>query len=305
MGKTRWIAATVASISALIAVGVTPPAVADDVSTASARAYAISASLYGDLPDVPPTPLAETAAPEPDETDSTLIPIDAAPLVVNGTFIAKSAAHVASDLPSELTVATQDVAGPYNARGIGQIEGLQALFNGEVPVLSAAVLRAEAVGVCNAGTVSYSANSEVIDLVIGDSRELNGPLNDLVEQIVAALEPFAQVVDVQLNVVNVTASGASVDALVLKLLPTAGDNDPTGQGEAGESFVEVTLGHAEVANVACAPAPPPPTDPTVLANNPMPEAEPLARTGGPNLAGVAAVLGAGGLALYALRRRIA
>lgn len=290
-------AMAVAGAVAVLAVGGAIPASGDPIGGGTARAYAISAQLNG-TEAVPPTPLAETTAPAPDETDSTLVAVPASPLVISGTFIARSAVHLDSDLASELVQSAQPVAGPYNARAIGQIEGLSALISDQAPggeVLHADVLRGEAVAVCKAGVVSYSAESEVVNLVIAGNDGLSGPLNELVDQITQGISssPLAGVVDVDVNVLDVTAAGATVDALVITVLGAAGDA-PLGQ---------IRLGHAEVSGVTCAVAAVTPTT-AVLGIEQVPE-PPLPRTGGSAETGLAAVLGVSALALFALRRRLA
>jgi hypothetical protein len=174
------------------------------------------------------------------------VPIDAAPLAVNGTLKASAAVHQASDLESQLNQVDQAVPGPYNARAVGQIEDLEVLLDQAVPggkLLNADLIRAEAVAVCSAGAVKYSAASEVVDLQIGGQDPLSGPLNDLVGQISDAINasPLVDLVDVDTDVVTVTATGATVDALVVTVLAAAG----------ADPLVQLRLGHAEVSGLAC------------------------------------------------------
>jgi hypothetical protein len=232
----------------LVAFGTTGTASADPVGSGTASSFAATVALGGqDV--VPPTPSAEVKAPPfGDDADETAVPIDASPLAINGTLIAKAAVHQASDLPSSLgqEASAQQVAGPYNARSVGQIEGLKVLLNDSVPggqLVNADLIRGEAVAVCKAGAVQYSASSEVVNLQIADQDPLSGPLNELVNQISAGLNasPLVDVIDIDVNVVTKDANGASVDALVITLLAAAGD-PPLGQSR---------LGHAEVKGVAC------------------------------------------------------
>jgi hypothetical protein len=226
--------------------GVAPSAAADPVGSGHASSFGATASLT-DQAIIPPTPTAEvTAPPFGDDADSTAIPIDADPLLVNGTLIAKAAVHQASDIPSEIGQAAskQAVEGPYNAAAVGQIEDLTLLPKAlpeAASLVSADLVRAEAVAVCKAGAVQYSASSEIVDLKIGGQDPLSGPLNDLIAQLEDALEPLAPLVNVELNVVSKTADGASVDALVVTLLEAAGT----------PPLATVKLGHAEVSGVAC------------------------------------------------------
>jgi hypothetical protein len=144
------------------------------------------------------------------------------------------------------------VAGPYNARSIGQIEDLSVLINESVPggaLVSADLIRAEAVAVCAAGSVQYSASSEVVDLQIGGEDPFSGPLNDALAQITDGLAPLADLISVDLNVVTPSATGVSVDAVVVTLLQAAEDNDAPG------ALAKVVLGHAQVQGVGCGGAP--------------------------------------------------
>lgn len=272
-------------------------AAADPIATGSASAFALQVAANG-TDVIAPMPVAATTAPAAGETVETVIDIPASPLAVSGTLIARSAVHEASDLASELVQSDQPLVGPYNARAIGQIEGLNVLINESIPggeLIHADVLRAEAVAVCTAGQVSYSAESEVVNLQIAGDDSLSGPINDLVDEITAGINgsPLAQLVTVEVNVLTVTPTGAAVDALVVKLLPA-------GTGAEATPLVLGRFGHAEVANVGCTPAAP---APTVLDSVVPPQADPLPRTGGTSPTGVAAGLGVGALAMLALRRR--
>lgn len=248
--RTRTV--MVGALVALLAVGGPRIAAAEPIGAGTASGFGLTASLAG-TELIPPTPeAAVTAPPFGDDQTNTLVPIDAAPLAVNGTLVASGAVHEASDIPTALEQSVQAVAGPYNARGIGQVEDVEVLVDAvaaDVPLIEADLIRGEAVAVCSAGTVQYSAQSEVVNLVIGGQDPLSGPLNELIAQIEAALEPLAPLVDLQLNVTNVTATGASVDAVVISVLSAADPESPV---------VQVRLGHAEVTGVGCAAAPPAP-----------------------------------------------
>lgn len=247
---TRGLGFLAVSVTSLVAFGGSSTAFADTVGSGTASSFAVTADVLG-TNVIPPTPTAETTTPAADEVNNTVIGIPGDPLVVNGTLIARSAVHAASDLASELNQSAQPVAGPYNARAIGQIEDLSVLINEGVPggqFISADLVRAEAVAVCRAGAVEYSANSEVVDLQIADQDPFSGPLNDALAQITDGLAPLADLIEVDLNVVTPTASGASVDAIVVTLLQAAADNGAPGP------LAKVVLGHAEVSGVNCAGA---------------------------------------------------
>ncbi|MGH9273317.1 MAG: hypothetical protein ACRDZU_01615 [Acidimicrobiales bacterium] len=237
-------------ISAIIAGSVSGagPAAADPAKGGEASAFAATATLAGnDL--VPPTPVAEVAAPPFADAAETAIPIDADPLAINGTLVANAAVHENADLASQLEqpASAQAVAGPYNASAVGQIEDVEVLVDAvaaEVPLVEADAVRGEAVAKCVGSTVSYSASSEVVNLVIGGEDPLSGPLNDLITQITDALNasPLVDLVSIEVNDVTVNATGASVDALVVTVLQVVDPDAP---------LVQVRLGHAEVGGVTC------------------------------------------------------
>ncbi|HEX4866874.1 MAG TPA: hypothetical protein VFV32_04545 [Acidimicrobiales bacterium] len=235
--------------AALVAVGGGAGlASADPVATGTASSFAVSANLT-DQALIPPTPTASvTAPPFGEDQDNTAVPIDASPLALDGTLIATAAVHQASDLPSTLgqPASAQSVEGPYNARAVGAVESLDVLIQDSVPggqLLHAEAVTAEAVAVCKAGQVQYSASSEVVNLQIAGQDPLSGPLDDLVTQISEALNatPLVDVVDIDVNVVTQDANGASVDALVVTLLAAAGD----------PPLATLRIGHAEVSGVGC------------------------------------------------------
>jgi hypothetical protein len=332
---------TGALLIAALAMGTAPNASADPVGSGSAAAFGATATIT-DQELIPPTPTAEVVAPPfGDDVEQTAIPIDADPLAVNGTLIARAAVHPQSDLESQLEqeASQHEVAAPYNARAVGQIEDLEVLIDAveeDVPLLEADLIRGEAVAVCTGGSVLYSAQSEVVNLVIGGEDPLSGPLNDLVVQISEGLNasPLVDLVDIDVNVVTESATGTSVDALVITVLTPA--SDPQG-------LVQLRLGHAEVSGVACGEPPecsdavdndgdglidaadphchtdgnadnPGSYDPNddseagsaVSDASALPsDGGALPKTGGAVSTGVAAALGAGALALFALRRELA
>jgi hypothetical protein len=243
--RARRRALLVAGAAALAALTSSATAVADPVGSGTARAFGITAELGG-TEVIAPTPSKETVAPPFADNDETVASVPAEPLAVSGTLIAMTAVHEASDLPSVLEQAPQSVAGPYNARAVGEAQSLQVLMDEGIPggqLIDADFVTGEAVAVCSGGSVQYSASSEVVNLQIGGEDPLSGPLNDLVDEISAGLNDsgLAELVDVDVNVVTPSATGTSVDALVVTLLAAAGD-PPLGQ---------IRIGHAEVSGVAC------------------------------------------------------
>ncbi len=239
----RMIAGTLALVATVV-VGLAPPATADPASGGSASAFGATVQAAGNTV-VPPTPQSAVTAIG-DDTE-TLVDIPADPVAVSGTLTASASVHGDSDLPSQLTVEAQPAAGPYNARAVSLVEGLDVLLDTvgpDVSLLTAAAVRSEAAAVCAGTTVTYTGNSEIIDLrVAGTPIPLNGPVQDIVDLIGDLLEQTGlnAVVDVQRNVVNVTASGVTVDALVVTVLAALGE-DP---------LARVVIGHAEASGIAC------------------------------------------------------
>lgn len=236
----------VTGVLAGLVVAQAAPALADPVSAGSASAYATTVSVGGSEV-IEPMPLATATLPPgaEDENDpGPVIPVGAEPIALSGTFDSKAEVHSASDLASELTVVEQEVEGPYNARGVALIEGLDVLLDaaGEgVSLVAASVVRAEAVAVCRAGAVSYSATSEIVDLDVGgEDIPLNTPVTELIDAIGAVLDESGlnAVVDVSRNVVTeLEGGGIAVDALVISI--------------AGDAVANVTIGHAEVGAGTC------------------------------------------------------
>lgn len=275
-----------------------PVATADAEPIAAGTAGAFGATItVGGETVIPPTPEQTTELPPGGDNRETVIDIPADPVAVSGTLTADAAVHEASDLESTLATegTTHTVEGPYNARGMGVVEELDVLLDAVdegVSLLTADVVRAEAVGVCNGETVEYSANSEIVNLRVGGEEiPLNAPVQDLVDAIgdLLAETGLNAVVDVQRNVVTVDADGASVDALVVTVLAAAGD-DPLAQ---------VRIAHAEVSGLTCA------TPEPVVPAEPEPAAPGLPRTGTDSTVALTAALGLVGLGLVARRFRTA
>lgn len=245
--------ATLAAVAVAVLAAVHAPTAASADPTRDGTASAFGASVSITDQNVTTQPEVKSTQAEEDASE-TVIGIPGAPLAVSGTLTASAAVHADGDIASGLLQNKQAAAGPYNARGFGEIEGAQVLLDsvGEgVSLLRADAIRAEAVAVCAGETVTYDAQSEIINLQIGgEDVPLNAPLQDLIDGIseVLTTSGLNQVVDIQRNVVTKTAEGASVDALRVTVLSAAGDN-PLGT---------VVLGHAEVSGVVCGAAATPP-----------------------------------------------
>ncbi|MEY2419560.1 MAG: hypothetical protein QOG90_2240 [Actinomycetota bacterium] len=241
----RLVVTAIAVTSALV---VLPFATAANAAVPAASAFGGTVQVGGqDV--VPPTPAVSVAAPSGDQT-ATAVDLPVSPVIVNGTLTATANVHSTANIASGLTVVQQAVAGPYNGRGLAQIEGASVLIGvpgPDVSLLTASAIRAEAAVVCGA-TPKYTANSEVVDLAVaGTPIPLNAPVQDLIDAISGALTDSGlnAVADVQRNVVTpIAGGGIGVDALVVTVLSAAG----------ATPLAQVRLAHAEVTAAACSAA---------------------------------------------------
>ena len=236
------------ALAMLALFSVQAPAGADPTKGGSGSAYGAKIDITDQNVITEPAVASSLAD---DDASATTVDVPASPLAVSGTLIATAAVHPEGDLTSGLLVNQQGAAGPYNAVAFGGIEGAQVLVDavGEgVSLLRADAIRAEAVAVCSGTTVTYSAQSEIVNLDIGgEDVPLNGPVEQIIDAIneVLTQSGLNQVVNVERNVVTQDASGVAVDALRVTVLAAAGDT-PLGT---------VVLGHAEVKGATCGPHP--------------------------------------------------
>lgn len=254
-----------AAVAGMLLVGL-GTAGADPIDAGTASAYGAHISAAGSEVITEPSVTQDGIG----DQSLTTVDVPADPVAVSGTLIATANVHEESDLTSALTVFTQELAGPYNVQAVGQIEGAQVVTENAglgVTLVEAAAIRAEAVAVCTAGGVQYSAMSEIIDLNVGgeDVVEGNIPLNDVLNQVIDALNEnlfdagLDAVVDINRNVITETEDGIAVDALEVILLSALGE-DP---------LARVVLGHAEVSGANCAAAAPPVTPAPPVAGPPL------------------------------------
>jgi LPXTG-motif cell wall-anchored protein len=214
-------------------------------------AYAFGATVtLTDQALLEPTPEASASAPAfPAEDSQTLIPIPAEPLAVNGTLIASGSVHQNADLTSELEVEDQAVAGPYNARAVGQAEDVEVLIDAvatDVPLVEADVIRGEVVAKCTGDAIEYSASSEFANLVVAGDATLGGVVNDIVDELFPGLDPLDPLVNIEENVITELPDGLAVDALVVTVLEAA---------DAEVGLVQARIGHAELTGVSCGALP--------------------------------------------------
>ena len=250
--KKVLLAACGAALTAggLIPVGLSS-AGADPASAATATAFGVSTDLAGqDV--IPPSGTATiTLPPGGNDGPNALLLVPAQPVAVSGTASAQATATTASSIPTSLKQVTQTVPGPYNARAIGLLEGLDVLTSVAgvgTSLVSASAVRAEAVGVCRGGAAQYSANSEIIDLNIGGtSIPLNAPVADLIDAVKAVIDPLAMVVNIERNQVVVNADGASVVALRITVLSLLNGVPIVGQ----EPLADIIVGAAQVRGLQC------------------------------------------------------
>ncbi len=246
MKKVRLAACAVAlSVGGLTPLGLSPAA-ADTAASAVTSGYGLNLALAG-TPAVDKAGLATSTLPPGGNAADELLLVPVDPVVLSGTAKGLAATSAESVLVSELEQVTQAVPGPYNAVGVGLVEDLGVLLNvaGDInqAVVSASLVRGEAVGVCRNGAAVYSANSEIVDLNIGGSPVgLNAPVTDLLGTVNTLLAPLDQVIDIKLNEVAVTATGATVNALHVTVVSLI-----------GEPVADIIVGHAEVGGLQCPP----------------------------------------------------
>lgn len=296
--KRRTAAAATAFAAVALVVGTGASAHAEPIDAGTASAFGATITAGGE-DVVPPTPEATTTLAEEDVTE-TLVNIPAEPLAVSGTLNADAAVHEEADILSQLAVNEQELAEPYHAAGVGLIEGLDLLLDSVEPgvsLVTADVVRAEAVGACVNGMAVYSANSEIINLQIGgEPVPLNEPLEKIIDGLNAGLvdSGLAEVVNIERNVVTPLADGIAVDALVVTVLSAAGE----------EPLAQARLASAEVTGLNCAPAEvAAPAAPAAPAPAPQ-EALPRTGSNASTTAGFAALMAMGALSLGVIRHRM-
>ena len=255
MKKVRLAACAVAlSVGGLTPLGLSP-ADADTAATAVASAFGANSNIGGTTAIDKAGLATATLPPGQDVGPNQLLLVPVVPIAVNGTAVGMANAHAASDLPTALEQVPQAVPGPYNARAVGLVNGLNVLFGTPTPVpglpdlgvglISADAVRGEAVGVCRAGTAVYSANSEIVALKIGGMDvALNQPITGLVDTLNTLLQPLSAVVDIERNEVIVTAQGAIVNALHLTVLGGIGNPATT-------PLLDLVVGTAAVNGLQC------------------------------------------------------
>ena len=260
MKKVRLAACAVAlSVGGLTPLGLSP-AGAEPASAGNALGFGANVNLAGN-PVINRAGLAQTALPGdvtagPEE----LLEVPVAPLAISGTAVGVATVSREATITSTLIEAAQSDPGPYNARGIGLVEGLDIVTGSPIPIpglpdaaaslVSADAVRGEAVGVCRGGRAVYSANSETVALQIGGQPVgLNDDVEGLLDAVNDLLGPLAEVVDFERNEPVAVPNGIGVNALhvtVLGALPVLGGERP---------LVDIVLGHAEVSGLQCAPLP--------------------------------------------------
>jgi hypothetical protein len=194
------------------------------------EATAVSASLAG-YPSVNPV----TSNERPCVSNATGLDNLPAPLGLPQDFLraqTTSATTLAS--PAGAIPADQGVG------AIGRIENLALGVPGTSLTLSVRVANAQATGVCIAGQPLLSGTSEVVGLSLG-GQEL--PLDQIAQQLAAALAPLGQVADLKVDEQLRSAGSLTERALHLRILPAVG----------GAPVLDVIAGEAQVgfADVVC------------------------------------------------------
>jgi hypothetical protein len=187
------------------------------------EATAVSTSLAG-FPSVNPV----TSDERPCVSNATGLDNLPAPLGLPLNFLraqTTSATTLAS--PAGAIPADQGVG------AIGRIENLALGVPGTPLTLGVRVANAQATGVCISGQPLLSGTSEVLGLTLG-GQEL--PLDQIAQQLAAALAPLGQVLDLKVDQQLSTAGSLTVRALHLRVLPATG----------GAPVLDVIAGEAQV-----------------------------------------------------------
>ena len=237
----KMIAGSLAAAALLLGTVGARPAGADPALSGEGYAFGGTVTVGGN--DVlPPTPESSAGLPATTSDADTLVAVPAGPLIVSGTLNSAVTIHQASDVAAQLT---HPVTGPFNARAMGQVEDLDVLLDvpqADVSLVSSQLITGEVVAKCVGDEVTYSANSDAVDLAVAGE----GALGDLADQVIDALfpglDPVDPIVNLEETVVTELADGLAVDAVVVTLLEAA---DP----EVG--LAQVRLGHAELSGVTC------------------------------------------------------
>jgi hypothetical protein len=187
------------------------------------QASAVSASLAGN-PAVDPV----TNDEQPCVSNATGLDNLPAPLGIPTSALSArtlSATTVAS--PADSIPADQGVG------AVGRVENLAIGVPGTPLALGLRIANAQATGVCVDGKPLLSGTSEVLGATLG-GQEL--PLDQIAQQLSAALAPLGQVLDLKVDEQVRTGTSLTERALHLRILPAVG----------GAPVLEVIAGQAQI-----------------------------------------------------------
>lgn len=183
----------------------------------TARAYGLS---IGGLVTVAPTPQVSVGTPGVQE--QTVVPVDADPLVINGTLTARAECQVNPTVAATLAEVT-----PNNCRGYAITESLDVLLSGaagvETSLVSTRLLQAEAVGRCVGGRGQLATGYKRTFLSVF-GQDLTEPVDDTLDtvlQLVGANDTLAGLVQVaEGEVTRPTPDSIAINGVHVRILPT-------------------------------------------------------------------------------------
>jgi hypothetical protein len=206
--KVKRVTWVVASVAAVLASAVLASA-ASAAPSWECRASAVWASVAGNSPIDPITSSSKPCASDATGLDNLPSPLGLPPDLLT--------AHTTS----ATTTATPAGAAPagQSVSATGRVENLTLGLGAPAPPLTLAVADATASAVCQNGQPALSGSSQVVGASLGGQSV---PLDQLAQQLSAALAPLNQVVDLEVDEQVRDASSLTQRALHLKVLTAAG-----------------------------------------------------------------------------------
>jgi hypothetical protein len=203
--RFTWVAASVAAVlaSAVLA------SAASAAPSWDCKASAVWASVAGNAPVNPITTSSKPCAPDATGLDNLPSPLG---LPAN-LLTARTTSATTSATPAGAASAGQSVS------TTGRIENLTLGLGAPAPPLTLTVADATASAVCRDGQPALTGSSEVLGASLG-GRSV--PLDQMAQQLSAALAPLNQVVDLKVDEQVRDASSLTQRALHLKVLTAAG-----------------------------------------------------------------------------------
>jgi hypothetical protein len=203
--RFTWVAASVAAVLASVVLA----SAASAAPSWECEASAVWASVAGNAPVNPITTSSKPCASDATGLDNLPSPLGLPPnLLTAATTSATTSATPAGAASAGQSVSTT-----------GRIENLTLGLGAPAPPLTLAVADATASAVCRDGQPALTGSSEVLGASLGGQSV---PLDQLAQQLSAALAPLNQVVDLKVDEQVRDASSLTQRALHLKVLTAAG-----------------------------------------------------------------------------------